>query len=174
VEELCRLIREVQPGQDKSRAIFQRSHLVRLLSVELDKRAALQKRCINKGWTRSELEAEIARRFGTRRQGGRRRKIPPDLTGLLIQLEHLCEVWRRWIVELSRDREERNKKHVLLEDVPDNLRKQIEAIRQRMWTLHQDVVAELKQVQPGRKLRYVLQGDAEDQKKTAGQGGRKG
>jgi hypothetical protein len=86
----------------------------------------------------------------------------------------LCEAWRRWIAELSRPRKERNKKHVLLEDVPDNLRKQIEANGQRIWTFQQDVVAELKKEQPGRKLRDVLQGDAEKQKKTAGRGRGKG
>jgi len=113
LNELCRLIQKVQPGQDEALAILERSHLVRLLSVRSKvKRAALQEECIRSGWSTAELDTEIAKRFGTRRAGGRRRKIPLDLTDFLIQMELNCEQWRRWKEELSRDPEEVIAKHI--------------------------------------------------------------
>jgi hypothetical protein len=70
LNELCRLIREVQSGQDERRAIFGKTHLIRLLSVRPKRRrAALQKLAIKKGLSSAELEAEIAQRGG--RAGGR-------------------------------------------------------------------------------------------------------
>lgn len=183
LDDLCRLIREVQPvrrkvkpDQEEELPIFQRSHVIRLLSVKGKKqRLALQRKCIKEGWSTGALDREIAKRYGARRAGGRRRKIPPDLTDLLVQLEGACEGWRRWKGELSREPEEVTEKHVLLANLPDELREQIEAVSKGIFTLHQAVVEELKQVQPGRDIRSALRADAADQKKqTAGPRRRKG
>jgi hypothetical protein len=175
LEELFRLIREVQTSQDERLAIFERSHLVRLLSVPRRKRSALQKECIRKGWSLATLEREIGKRFGTRREGGRRRSVPHDLASFLVQAESVCETWRRWAEELSRDADEVDARHILMADLPSNLRKQIRVISQEVWKLHRDVVKELNQLQPDREIRDVLRASAESQnKQTAGRtGGRK-
>lgn len=125
------------------------------------------KKCIEAGWSTAELEAEIARRFGTRREGGRRRKIPPDLTGFLVQLEVLCMEWTRWKDELSRDPDDLAEKHILLTEVPEKLRKQIQAVSKQISTLHRGVVEELKRVQPGRRIRSGLQTGADDPESAA-------
>jgi hypothetical protein len=169
VDELCRLIREVQPAQDRRMAIFERCHLVRILSVPRRKRAALQRECIRKGWSLATLERIIAMRFGTRREGGRRRSVPDDLPSFFVQAEKLCEVWRRWVEELSRDPDQVDEEHILLADLPLKLRKQITAISGQIWQLHQDVVEELKQLQPDREIREVLRASARTQgKQTSG------
>jgi hypothetical protein len=147
-------------------AIFERCHLVRILSVPRRKRAALQKESIRKGWSLATLERIIAMRFGTRREGGRRRSVPDDLPSFLVQAEKLCEIWRRWVEELSRDPDEFDEKHILLADLPLKLRKQIKAISGQVWQLHQDVAKELIQLQPHREARGVLRASAEGQKTT--------
>jgi hypothetical protein len=75
---------------------------------------------------------------------------------------------------LSRDPDEVNERHVFLADLPDHLRKQIRGITKRIWGLHQDVVAELEQLQPGREIRSVLQASEDDQERSAGRERRKG
>src|SRR5438105_3722029 len=57
LEELCSLIEGVQPGQDEGKAIFGKTHLIRLLSVRPKRRrAVLQRLAIKKGWSSAELE----------------------------------------------------------------------------------------------------------------------
>ena len=70
VQALCRLIREVQNDREVGEPVFGKTHLIRLLSVPKRTRQALARRAIEKSWSVADLEAEIARRFGTRRQGG--------------------------------------------------------------------------------------------------------
>lgn len=96
---LCRSIREVQEGQDGP--VFGRTHLIRLLSVPKKQRAKVQASAIKNGWSTADLEAHIAAAFGRRRHGGRNRQVPPDLMGVLVQLEGLCESWRRWAAAVT-------------------------------------------------------------------------
>ena len=93
---LKRVITEVQPDQDDGYAVFTRTHVIRLLSVEALP-CASSASAIRGGWSTAELEAQIAARYGTRRDGGRKRRFPGDALGLLAQLERLCETWRRWV-----------------------------------------------------------------------------
>ena len=138
------------------------------------RRKALQKECIEEDWSTAELEREIAKRYGTRRAGGRRRTIPPDLTDFLVQLEGMCEEWRRWKEELSRDPAGVTEEHVFLTDLPDDLRTQIRAVSKRIRTLHRAVSEKLNQVQPDREIRGVLQARADDQERSAGRQRRQG
>ena len=58
------------------------------------------------GWSNSRLEAEIAREFGPRRAGGRRRKVPADKADVLVQLEQMCTTWARWRASLGLARDD--------------------------------------------------------------------
>ena len=175
LRDLCRLIAKVQPGQDDTKAVFRPSHLIRLLSVRPKRRrAALQRQAIEKGWSTAELDGEIARRFGTRRQGGRRRRIPGGLAEVYTQLESMCESWRRWHAELSRQPGEGGERHVLLSDLPRRLRGRVVEVSEAVWGLHQAVVVELREVEPGRALRDVFQEPPAAAGAAAGGGRREG
>jgi hypothetical protein len=96
VNDLCRLVSAVRPGQDDGYAVFGRTHLIRLLSVKKQYRAGLQEAAVRGGWSTAVLEAEIAARYGSRRDGGRKRRVPDDVLGRLLQAEAMCETWCRW------------------------------------------------------------------------------
>lgn len=57
VRELCRRIAAVQRGQDNTRAIIGRTHVIRLLSVPRRWRRGIQDAAITNGWSLAELEA---------------------------------------------------------------------------------------------------------------------
>jgi hypothetical protein len=78
------------------------THVVRLLTVPRTDRAALQERVLQDRWSTATLDHEIAKRYGTRRAGGRRRQVTTERTDLLVQLEQQCETWRRWNASLRR------------------------------------------------------------------------
>ena len=50
-------------------------------------RIEFQEEAIQGHWTRARIAAELRRRFGTRRQGGRKAKIPEDRQGFLLAVE---------------------------------------------------------------------------------------
>ena len=50
-------------------------------------RVGFQEEAIKGHWTRSRIAAELRQRFGTRRQGGKKVKIPADLEGALSVME---------------------------------------------------------------------------------------
>lgn len=149
--ELVRLIREEQMEQDERLAIFGQTHIIRLLSVHpRQRRAALQRECIRKGWSTSKLEAEIAKRFGTRRQGGRTRRVPAnDSAALLTQLEALCERWRRWHRSLKEE----------AVTVPARLGAEVESVSAQVLSLQKKVVKALGKLQPGRESRNLEEED---------------
>jgi hypothetical protein len=157
LNELCRLIKAVQLTQDDRKAVFGTSHLLRLLTVRpRRRRAALQRRAIEGGWSVSELKLHIAKSFGTRRDGGRRRRIPSDRTALLAQLERMAEEWRRWQAELSREPGPGAAGHVLLADLTEEMQKRIAAASAAVLRLQRAVVEELAQVQPRRAARIAF------------------
>lgn len=153
LKELKRLVRRVQPGHDVTKGVFGKTHVIRLLGVPKHRRAALQRRAIEEGWSTAELEAEIARRFGTRRAGGRRRKIPGRVDEVLTQAERLCEAWRRWHAELSIDPETNDKGHLLLGNLPELLQRLIKQAAAAVSKVQEAVAAELAQRRPGRSPR---------------------
>lgn len=82
---------------------FGRTHIIRLISVPKvqGQRDRLQGQVIDNEWSCSKLEDEIRRVYGTRKKGGRQRSVPTDRKGLLVQIEHECDCWKRWCRSLQ-------------------------------------------------------------------------
>lgn len=167
LSELCRMIKTVQVDQDEHEGIFNRTHVIRLLTVRPKRRRAkLQTEAIEQGWTCAELEAEIARRFGTRRHGGRRRRVARGEAELMTQIERMCEEWRRWHEELTRLLKEgdQEKEPVLSAKV----RRQVDDASEQLLGLQKTVVGQLGKIQPDRELRYAFkEKDAPSQNGTS-------
>ena len=157
LEELCGVVERVQPEQDDGLAIFGKTHVIRLLSVRpRRKRTGLQKQAIEGGWSTAELEAEIARRFGTRREGGRRRRVPAAPADLLVQLEGMCETWGRWQAAVAREPEDGAAARASVRDLPADVRTRLVDVGRRLGRLHRAVVEALAAAQPGREVRQAF------------------
>src|SRR6185436_18409035 len=77
LKELCVLIDQVQSCQDPRLPLFTKTHVIRLLSVRSrTQRKHLQQKAVRQAWSIAQLKGEIAKRYGTRREGGRRRYLP--------------------------------------------------------------------------------------------------
>jgi hypothetical protein len=175
VRDLCKLITDVQPDQDDRDGVFSRTHLIRLLSVKKQRRAALQEAAIRKGWSSAELEAQIAARYGSRRDGGRKRRLPGDALGLLAQVEQLCESWRRWLLLVTprTDQKEAKTSAPTLEDLPPKVRRRVRDADAAVAKLHEATTDELKARRPGRSVRHQFRNtgvEGERQPATRGSG----
>jgi hypothetical protein len=90
LRSLIRLLRQHHP-------VFGISHVGILLTVPAARlRTKLQRWCIEGRRSAAELEAEIRKRLGVRRQGGRRRAVSPEVDQVLVQIDMTCDTWRRW------------------------------------------------------------------------------
>jgi hypothetical protein len=156
VTDLCRLIAAVQPGQADELSVFGRTHLIRLLSVKKQFRAGLQEAAVRGGWSTSAFEALIASRYGSRRDGGRKRRLPTDALGLLTQVERLCEGWRRWVALVTPAPEQQDKKTTTpsLVDLPPRVRRLIRDADAAMAKLHEAATDDLKARRPSRAVRH--------------------
>jgi len=155
LDELCRLIRDIQTQQTGEKSVFGRTNLIRMLTVPRRYRKAFQREAVENGWSFRELEAEIARRFGTRRQGGRRRRIPSGAANLLTQFKRMTDTWRRGLAELD-TLLKAGERQVL----PGTIEEQLRAIGPTMRTLQETVLAELQAIRPSRQARELLEVDA--------------
>ena len=136
----------MQGAQAVSKPVFGRTHVLRILSVPKRGRKGLQAAAIRGAWSTAELEAEIAARYGSRKDGGRRRRIPADTPGLLAQVEGQCEAWRRWhvaaVAVMSANA-----------DFPAVTRKKVDDADGAMSALHRAVTDALAALHPKRKSR---------------------
>jgi|SRR5579871_6272418 len=108
LNELCSYCRAEQLRMEPHQSVFGRSHVIRLVSIGSKKeRLRVQRVAITNAWSVAELDEEIAKRFGRRRKGGRRPRIPAERTALLIQLDGMCETWLRWHQNAARTPGER-------------------------------------------------------------------
>lgn len=153
LDALCRLVSEVQPGQERG-AVFGKTHVIRIVSVEKQFRAGLQKAAVDGAWSTGELEAQIASRYGSRRDGGRKRRAPPDALALLTQLEQLCERWRRWVSLVTPEDGAKSTRAATLEGVPDDIRALVDQAAAAIKTLHKAAACELLARKPGRVMRH--------------------
>ena len=146
LDDLCEQIRRVQGAQAVSKPVFGRTHVLRILSVPERGRKGLQAAAIRGAWSTAELEAEIAARYGSRRDGGRKRRIPADTLGLLAQVEGQCEAWRRWhaaAVDLVAAKD----------DFPAAVRDRLADAVGAVGRLHRAATDALKTRRPGRGVR---------------------
>jgi hypothetical protein len=162
LRELCDLIREVQPDQDDDLPVFGKTHLVRMLTVPKSRRPALQRVAVRGAWSTARLESEIAARFGSRRAGGRKRRVPGDASGLLLQIEGMCEAWRRLLGEVDVDAGDESPGHAVLADLPDAVRRQIRSAGRTLAALHELVTEELSEQIPTRQVRHQFRDDASE------------
>jgi hypothetical protein len=158
LNELCRLIGRVQPAQDDAKAVFSRTHVIRLLTVPKPDRARLQAAAVEKGWSVSRLEAEIATRYGTRRAGGRSHRVPQDALGLLVRAEHVCESWRRWFsgVEAAEAKgaKQAGRARLLIDELPKKVVSRLRSAEAAVAALHRAVADELGARKPGVSVRH--------------------
>jgi hypothetical protein len=153
LSELCKYIANEQPGQDDGKQIFRRTHILRLVSVRPKKlRKRMERRAIKEEWSTAELETAISLECGTRKGGGRRRRIPREQTAFLAGLERMAEGWRRWHCEVERIVNE-GKGSSPLESVSRKLQGQIVEVSACLAALHQQVNAELHRLHPSRAAR---------------------
>jgi len=160
LEELCGLIEAAQLGQDQKLPVFRPSHLIRLLSVHpKGLRKTLQRRAITDAWSTSRLEAEIAKRFGTRREGGRKQAPAKTLEDWLTHTEKLCESWRRWDARLDEVPGPHDESWVQRRDLPPHLREPVRRAADQVRRLHELVAAGLSERVPGHAPRPSLLDD---------------
>jgi hypothetical protein len=154
LDALCSLIEEVQPAQASTKAIFGKTHIIRLLSVSSKrKRQAFQRRAVKGGWSVDELESEINCEQGARRAGGKRPRLPAEVSGCLSKLERRCESWRRWYRELARKRKKGEAKRAHLDDLPPDLGNEIRKVSDAVGELRVLVEDRLADMQPARQKR---------------------
>jgi hypothetical protein len=126
--------------------------LIRLLSVPKGtRRLAIQRRAVKLHWSVAKLESQIAKQYGARNSGGRRRNIPSDPIDALVQLESLTEEWIRWRRSLSRNAGHEEK--VSARDFSRPVRQQINRVAEQIEKLHTLVAIELGKANPRRTMR---------------------
>lgn len=159
VEDLCRDLETIQRAQSDDLAILGRTHVLRLVTVPPKKRKQLQEKAIRNGWTLSELEGEIRTRYGTRREGGRSRRGAKDAVGLLVQLEGMCESWRRMmqVIDVGNDNQQLN--HATLDSLPLSLRRHVHSVVKAARLLQDAISDELLSRQPERMVRLPFRND---------------
>ena len=118
---------------------FGRTHIIRLISVPKvqGQRDRLQWQVIDNEWTCSQLDDEIRRLFPARKSGGRHRRVPTDPDGLLTQVEHECDRWKRWCSSLRRESKGKAPADVLPAEVQTKLA-QIEKLVEKLHNAAKD------------------------------------
>jgi hypothetical protein len=129
----------------KHRPRFGITHIATLVSVPWPERAELQNRCIKQNWSHLDLRSELIKRFGCRRQSGRRRHVA-DQEQALLQLDKLTSTWQRLYKILVEERNDgQQQPWILLDTLPKGVRKRIKDADQSMICLREAVIKELDQ-----------------------------
>jgi hypothetical protein len=132
--ELCNLIRDHRP-------VFGVSHVGLLVTVPWPQRERIQKECVEGNWSTAELQAEIKRQYGARRQGGRRRRVSAKPEHILIQLDQMADTWRRWHMVVAKVNEAGQS---ALDPLPGEIRDRIKSTAKALTKLQEAVHVELK------------------------------
>ena len=102
LDALCRAVRDhFETFLDRG-AAFGVSFILRLVTIPKanGERDRIQRRLFSSGWSTAEFDAEIRRRYGRRRQGGRQKRVGVG-NELLGQLEAFCASWSRWYMRID-------------------------------------------------------------------------
>lgn len=142
--------RRRQDGQDEF--VLGTTHFIRWLTIPKRKRARIEQQTIAEGWSLTRLEAEISAQFGARKFGGRRRRIPTDAIGILVQLASLCDEWRRWHESLTRDPDEDEKKGTA-KHLPEEILRRLQLLAKEMGELQVLVASQIQTQKPKRGAR---------------------
>jgi hypothetical protein len=151
INDLISLMETVQPKQDDTKAIFSRTHLIRLLPVKpKELRNQLQKEAIEEGWSVPDLMAEIVKCKGRREHGGRKHRMPADLAGLLVKVDSMAETWRRWYDSVYPESEGGKREWALEARPPADIQKLIDDAYTALGKLQDAAKKKLHKI--GRKL----------------------
>ena len=151
LNNLCSQIQGQKPI-GKRETVFCRSHLIRLLDVPKSDRPSFQADAIKQGWTYQRLGAEIAKKFGRRRIGGKRPRMPDDRIGVYEEIEKRCISWQRWNKDLSNHFKDPSKSENAIGNIAKKIKKLLADVTDSMERLHAGVSAALKDNNPTRTL----------------------
>lgn len=138
LNELCRLLREHRPE-------FGVSHVGLLVTVPWPERDEIQRECVEGNWSTYDLQAEIKKRYGSRRQGGRRRQVPSDPGHVLLQIDEMADSWLRWFAVVTDGNEE---DRPTLNSLPEQVREKVKAVTRAMNRLRVAVLGKLAEARP--------------------------
>jgi hypothetical protein len=141
LEELCRLC-------DRHGAAFGISHVLRLLAVPRERRAAFQREAVLGGWSKGRIDVEIRKRFGNRRPAaGRAWHVSRDVGEAYYRILVTCDQWPRLVRALSREGADGRGKTTLRADLPPDVRGFIRKAQAAIDRLQSTVTKKFKQVQ---------------------------
>jgi hypothetical protein len=139
LNELCRLLREHRP-------VFGTAHVGLLVTVPWPEREEIQRKCVEGNWSMTELQAELKRRYGSRKEGGRRRQVPSEPADVLLQIDELADSWERWYKVIAPKPEEGQKKKTILRTLPENVQERVRAVNKAIKQLREVVTAALEAI----------------------------
>src|SRR5262249_39793310 len=114
-------------------------------------RASLLRVCIEEDWSKVELEAEIKKRFGPRRFGGRRRRVAGDPLQALVQVDEMCDSWLRWHAVASEEPPGTGHTESVLARLPEPVRAELRKATRAMRRLRDAVAGELERSRASRQ-----------------------
>jgi hypothetical protein len=123
-------------------------------------RCRLQEKVIAKHWKTTKLRRAITSRYGPRRAGGRRPAIPDDKTGLLSQIEAMCDSWLRWHFALKAEPDGNGKKAAAAL-LPTALLKKVDGTVAQLRKLQRAVGRQLKVDRPSRLPKIAIHEERE-------------
>ncbi|OAI45544.1 hypothetical protein AYO44_12835 [Planctomycetaceae bacterium SCGC AG-212-F19] len=143
LSELCALLREHRPQ-------FGMSHVLLLVTVEQKaQRRRLQARCIRENWSYRELQDTLKRRFGKRRQAGRRWRVGKDPADVLVRLEERTGAWLRLYGIIGEETENGKEQSSRLDQLPRPVRRDAQAACSALEQLRVSIAAALDKSRAG-------------------------
>ena len=142
LEQLCK-------WTTRYRRIVGRGWIAKLVSVPPKKRMAFAEMVLKQGLSLSEMDTELSRRFGRRRQGGRHPRIVASKKAILVGLDTKCVSWHRLYEFLDKPAGAGASRRVGLADLPEEVQEGIGAVDRAVRKLRKAVQHHLGPV-PGK------------------------
>ncbi|MCY2987812.1 MAG: hypothetical protein NTY19_08115 [Planctomycetota bacterium] len=141
----------------RHRNVLGRSTLFQFMRVEdREQRMKFAEEAIVNGWKRERVMAEITKRFGSRRLGGRKRKLPVGVSDAMVTLNGMCNDWARWCSQMADTESEQS--HIALDDLPADVRRQLQITQNNIEKLQAALSAELAKSNAGPAKRPARSG----------------